>query len=83
MLYTHLFDVLRALGYVTACAGIALPNPVSVGLHEGLGFQPVGTLRNVGFKHGAWRDVGWWQLALQSPPDHPDVPRPWHSASPE
>jgi phosphinothricin acetyltransferase len=47
-----------------AVAGIALPNPRSVALHERLGFTPVGVFGEVGHKLGAWRDVGWWQLRL-------------------
>ena len=64
-LYAGLFDALRLLGFVNAYAGIALPNPASVALHEGLGFEPVGVYRRVGFKHGTWHDVGWWQLRLR------------------
>lgn len=45
-------------------AGIALPNPGSIALHEALGFTPVGIYREVGWKHHEWRDVGWWQLLL-------------------
>ena len=41
-LYTALFDLLRRQGYVTAFAGIALPNEASVGLHEAMGFRPIG-----------------------------------------
>lgn len=52
-LYRALFAVLRAQGLVTAHAGIALPNAPSVGLHEALGFAPVGVYRGVGFKAGA------------------------------
>jgi phosphinothricin acetyltransferase len=63
-LYTALLDLLRRQGLRVALAGIALPNPASVALHEALGFQPVGTFRAIGWKAGAWRDVGWWQLAL-------------------
>jgi len=63
-LYRTLFDLLAEQGYRIACAGITLPNDGSVGLHEALGFEPVGVYRNIGFKHGAWRDVGWWQLTL-------------------
>jgi phosphinothricin acetyltransferase len=76
-LYEVLLPQLRALGYVTAHAGITLPNPGSVGLHEALGFRPVGVYRNVGYKHGAWHDVGWWQLPLTEPPAHPAEPAPW------
>lgn len=73
-LYRRLFAFLRAQGYVNAFAGISLPNPASVGLHEAMGFTRIGVYRNVGYKRGAWRDVGWWQLALQDPPEHPSDP---------
>jgi phosphinothricin acetyltransferase len=76
-LYTALFDQLRELGYVQAFAAIALPNPASVGLHEAMGFTPVGVYRQVGFKLGRWHDVGWWQLQLQEPPAEPAPPRTW------
>lgn len=67
-LYTALFAELRDLGYATVFAGITQPNPASVGLHERLGFQPVGTYRRVGFKYGRWHDVSWWQLPLTTEP---------------
>jgi len=73
-LYRSLFEMLVMQGYFNAYAGIALPNPASVGLHEAVGFQPVGVYREVGYKLGAWHDVGWWQLALQPkviPPQPP------------
>jgi phosphinothricin acetyltransferase len=59
-------ELLARLGetYHAAFAGIALPNDASVGLHEGLGFTPVGVYREVGWKMGGWRDVGWWQRLL-------------------
>ena len=74
-LYTSLFALLRLQGFYTAHAGITLPNPASVGLHEALGFQPVGVYRSVGFKRGAWYDVGWWQLPLRDRTGTPDPPR--------
>jgi L-amino acid N-acyltransferase YncA len=64
-LYRSLFAVLALQGFYQAYAGITLPNPASVGLHESLGFQPVGVYRAVGYKLGAWHDVGWWQLSLR------------------
>ena len=65
-LYTSLIQILTAQGYANAYAGITLPNAGSVGLHEAVGFQAIGTFRKVGYKFGAWHDVGWWQLPLQT-----------------
>ncbi|RZI75045.1 MAG: N-acetyltransferase, partial [Rubrivivax sp.] len=53
---------------------VALPNAGSVGLHEAIGFEPIGVYRNVGFKHGAWRDVGWWQRTLREADGAPRPP---------
>ena len=76
-LYTALFERLRERGFHMACAGVTLPNEASVGLHESLGFEPVGVNREIGWKQGAWRDVGWWQLELAPPGDEPPAePRP-------
>jgi phosphinothricin acetyltransferase len=73
-LYVSLFAILAAQGYCNAFAGIALPNPASMALHESVGFTRIGVYRRVGFKHGAWHDVGWWQLTLrqlETPPTEP------------
>jgi L-amino acid N-acyltransferase YncA len=70
-LYEALFDRLRERGFRMACAGITLPNEASVGLHEHLGFELVGVNREIGWKQGAWRDVGWYQLELTPAPDGP------------
>lgn len=77
LLYEHLISEVRDLGYVSLFAGIALPNAASVGLHEAVGFRPVGVFRDVGYKFGAWRDVGWWQLRLRDLPADPGEPRSW------
>lgn len=63
-LYQALLPALKARGLHAAFAGIALPNPASIGLHEAMGFTPVGIYREVGWKMGARRDVGWWQRVL-------------------
>ncbi|WKE67130.1 GNAT family N-acetyltransferase [Gallaecimonas kandeliae] len=63
-LYGALLDQLRARHCHTVLAGIALPNPASIALHERLGFTQVGELKEVGFKQGRWVDVGYWQLRL-------------------
>jgi L-amino acid N-acyltransferase YncA len=63
-LYAELLRLLAAKGLHAAFAGIALPNDASIGLHEAMGFTPVGIYREVGWKLGQWRDVGWWQRLL-------------------
>jgi len=75
-LYTSLLAVLPLHGYLNAYAGVTLPNPASVGLHEAMGFQPVGVYRQVGFKCGTWYDVAWYQRQLQPRPVEPPPPRP-------
>ncbi len=89
-LYRSLFELLALQQFYNCYAGITLPNPGSVGLHEALGFQPVGIYRQVGYKMGAWHDVGWWQLSLPrhvSTPPAPtafsklvSAPGPWETA---
>ena len=81
-LYTSLFRLLAAQHFVNAYAGITLPNAASVALHESVGFIPVGIYRNIGYKMGAWHDVGWWQLALQPHPAAPSAPRPLATIEP-
>lgn len=63
-LYGPLIDELRRRGFHSALAGITLPNAGSVGLHEAMGFKPVGVTVEVGQKFGRYHDVGWWQLML-------------------
>ena len=73
-LYRSLFDLLTLQGFRNAFAGITLPNPASVRLHESFAFQSIGVYRNVGYKFGRWHGVEWWQLPLgehDSPPGPP------------
>jgi len=75
-LYTSLLATLKVMGFINAYAGISLPNEASVRLHESLGFEPVGIYKNVGFKQGQWRDVGWWGLLLNPLSSQPSAPAP-------
>jgi L-amino acid N-acyltransferase YncA len=81
-LYSVLFYMLREQGYVKAYAGVTLPNPGSVGLHEAVGFRPLATYRGVGFKFGKWLDVGWWELDLRPQSEKPHEPIPISSVTP-
>lgn len=77
-LYEALLPILVQQRYTAAYAGVALPNDASVGLHEAMGFTPIGVYRGVGSKFGKWVDVGWWTRDLAprtSPPEEP-IPFP-------
>lgn len=74
-LYAVLLPLLRERGFTSAIAGMTLPNPGSVGLHESLGFEVVGTYRDIGFKGGEWHDVAWTQLELAPASTSPREPK--------
>lgn len=66
MLYKELIPLMKSLGYYNLYAVITLPNPGSIALHEKNGFSHVGSFNRMGFKHGRWHDVGWWECRIQS-----------------
>ncbi|HEV2017361.1 MAG TPA: GNAT family N-acetyltransferase [Gemmatimonadaceae bacterium] len=75
-LYNSLFAVLSLQGFRSAYAGITLPNPASVRLHETVGFRPVGVYHDIGYKLGRWHDVAWFERALGPHEAEPRPPRP-------
>lgn len=80
-LYDRLLEILRRQGFVNVYAGITLPNPASVALHEAIGMRRIGVYERVGFKHGAWRDVAWFGLRLAEPEGTPPEPIPLPEAT--
>lgn len=74
-LYQALFARLAERGFRTLLAAMTLPNEASEGLHRALGFEPVGTYRRVGYKHGSWHDVAWAQRSIGGDEDPPGEPR--------
>jgi phosphinothricin acetyltransferase len=64
--YSHLLRLLRSDEIHSAVAVVAEPNPASIALHESLGFELVGTLREVGRKFDRWVNTRWYQLQLES-----------------
>ena len=73
-LYDALLPMLLRQGFVNVYAGIALPNPASVALHEAIGMRRIGVYERVGYKFGAWHDVGWWGLRITEPSGPPPEP---------
>jgi phosphinothricin acetyltransferase len=63
-LYRNLFAALAGEDVHRAYAGIALPNPASVALHERFGFKKVAHFTEQGRKFGRYWDVAWYEKAL-------------------
>jgi phosphinothricin acetyltransferase len=64
-LYEALFESIAGEDVHRIVAGVSLPNPASVALHERLGFRPVGVFEKVGRKFGRYWDVAWFQRPLR------------------
>src|SRR5439155_26627994 len=64
VLYRALLDALAGEDVHRAYAGIALPNPASVKLHESLGYRRAGMFREQGRKFGRYWDVAWYEKEL-------------------
>ncbi|MFT7129668.1 MAG: L-amino acid N-acyltransferase YncA [Gammaproteobacteria bacterium] len=65
-LYECLFRELRTLPIHSAIAGITLPNPASIALHEKFGMEKVAHFHEVGYKFEQWLDVGYWQGKIET-----------------
>jgi phosphinothricin acetyltransferase len=76
-LYAALLAILSRQGLRQAYAAITLPNAASVALHESYGFRQIGVFEGVGWKLGAWRDVGWWASELSPACEAPPEPEPF------
>jgi len=63
-LYESLFKSLEGEDIHRAYAGIALPNPASIALHERFGFKRVALFTEQGRKFGRYWDVAWYEKPL-------------------
>ena len=70
-LYQVLFKALEGEDVHRAYAGIALPNPASIGLHERFGFKRVAHFTEQGRKFGRYWDVAWYEKPLGAEPADP------------
>ena len=68
ILYEALIEHARSRGVHVLVAVLGGENPASRALHEKLGFEPVGTLREVGHKFGGYLDTHFFQKILG--PEH-------------
>ena len=64
-LYESLFQSLEGEDVHRAYAGIALPNPASIALHEKFGFKRVAHFTEQGRKFGRYWDVAWFEMPLE------------------
>ncbi len=67
-LMSELMERARGIGKHVMVAGIEAGNVASIRLHERLGFESVGHLKEVGTKFGAWLDLVFLQYHLDSKP---------------
>lgn len=74
-LYKLLFQILKKQGYRNVYAVINTPNDPSVAFHEKAGFRFFAMYEQVGWKLGAWKNVGWWRLVLNDFPENPSAPQ--------
>lgn len=63
-LYGALLDVLTDEDLHRAVAGITVPNPASVALHERMGFRRIGLFTEIGRKFDRYWDVAWYEREL-------------------
>jgi phosphinothricin acetyltransferase len=63
-LYQELFKILEGEDVHRANAGITLPNPASIALHERFGFKRIALFTEQGRKFGKYWDVAWFEKPL-------------------
>ena len=65
-LLTELITQAQGLGYRTIVATVATDNRSGLRLHEKLGFESVGTIRNAAHKFDRWMDITLMQRSLET-----------------
>lgn len=67
LLLERIIDEAKRQEYHVLVGAIDAQNPVSIALHQSLGFAHAGTIRQAGFKFGRWLDLEFYQLILNTP----------------
>jgi phosphinothricin acetyltransferase len=76
IMYTCLFDILRLQGFINVYAGISVPDGKSDKFHPKFGFKYLGVFPKIGYKHGSWHDLKWYEYILSERIDNPPAPIP-------
>jgi len=63
-LLARLIEEARSTGCKTIVASVAADNRSGLRLHESLGFETVGTIKNAAYKFGRWMDIALVQRSL-------------------
>jgi phosphinothricin acetyltransferase len=63
-LLSRAIEAARSTGCKTIVASVATDNGAGLRLHQSLGFEVVGTLKNAAYKFGRWMDVTLVQRAI-------------------
>lgn len=66
-LLAELIEAATARDVHTMVGGIDLSNRASIALHEHLGFQSAGVIRQAAYKFGNWLDLAFYQKILATP----------------
>ena len=66
-LLRRIIEEAEAQSFHVLIGGIDSQNTVSIVLHRTMGFEHVGTIRQVGFKFGIWLNLDLYQLILKTP----------------
>lgn len=73
-LYCALCELAKEQGVLNVYGIISLPNPKSVAMHESMGFEPMGSVKDAGYKLGRWLDTGYFGKPLCPLPQQPAEP---------
>jgi phosphinothricin acetyltransferase len=76
IMYTCLFDILRLQGFINVYAGVSVPKGQSDRFHHKYGFKELCTFEKIGYKHGLWHDLKWFEYILSERIDNPPAPIP-------